>query len=636
MLAAAALAGVVFLVYAAGACPTIYVGDSGDLVTAVHVLGIAHPTGYPLYVLLGKLWSVLLPAGTVAWRMSLFSAVCAAGACGALYRLCRSLALHPIAAAFSALVVAFSPSFWAEANVQRVYGLGALFVVLTTAAAWRWQVRRDGRSLAWAWFLCGLGAANHAFMAVYALALGTHVLAVEPAILRSPRRIAVAGGAFCSGLLPYLYLPLRAAAHPPLAWGNPQTLGGLFGVVSRREFWSRAWLEGPADLPVIAANYLGSFGAELTWAGVALALAGIAAGRRRHWPVLLPGLVMAGNLAVLAVHGSRHDLFTWHRYYIPSYVMAAFLAGLGAQVLLEWLPAALRFLPLVVPAVLLALGWRTFDRSRYRIAEDFGTAVLESLPPGAHLAAADDNVLFTLMYLHLVEQRRPDVDLILQGVSGTELPPLRFDPENDPLFFTHHPNWNHPALDVVPVGLVFRVWPARRPPPPAVPTADALDGERDPRVPKDDLTRSLIGHFHYMRGVTFERGNWPRARREFALAGASAEDDDVLFYNMGLIYQRNGLIEDALAAFRRSHAINPRHLASYRRPRAADRIAELTAEERRLEAIEGDLARDPALHALTPDTAAYHRLLATLLEQRGESLAAHGLRLKALERDAGA
>ena len=52
--AAAAVALAVFFVYAAGACPTIFVGDSGELVTAVHVLGIPHPTGYPLYVLLGK------------------------------------------------------------------------------------------------------------------------------------------------------------------------------------------------------------------------------------------------------------------------------------------------------------------------------------------------------------------------------------------------------------------------------------------------------------------------------------------------------------------------------------------------------------------------------------------------------
>ena len=92
----------VFAVYALGACPTIYVGDSGELTTAVAVLGIPHPTGYPLYVLLGKLWTLLFPVGSIAWRMSLFSAACGALACGLLYRLGRRLDLHPVAAAFAA------------------------------------------------------------------------------------------------------------------------------------------------------------------------------------------------------------------------------------------------------------------------------------------------------------------------------------------------------------------------------------------------------------------------------------------------------------------------------------------------------------------------------------------------------
>src|SRR3989449_10721353 len=82
-----------FAIYALGACPTIYVGDSGELVTAVHLLGIPHPTGYPLYVLLGKLWTLLIPAGSIAWRMSLFSAACAAATCGALYALARRVPL---------------------------------------------------------------------------------------------------------------------------------------------------------------------------------------------------------------------------------------------------------------------------------------------------------------------------------------------------------------------------------------------------------------------------------------------------------------------------------------------------------------------------------------------------------------
>src|SRR6185436_16193683 len=123
--AAPTVAVAVFVVYAAGACPTIYVGDSGELVAAVHVLGIPHPTGYPLYVLLGKLWTLLLPAGSIAWRMSLFSAACAAAACGALYALARRLPVDRPAAATAALLAAFAPSFWGEANIQRVYTLEA-------------------------------------------------------------------------------------------------------------------------------------------------------------------------------------------------------------------------------------------------------------------------------------------------------------------------------------------------------------------------------------------------------------------------------------------------------------------------------------------------------------------------------
>jgi tetratricopeptide (TPR) repeat protein len=94
-------------------------------------------------------------------------------------------------------------------------------------------------------------------------------------------------------------------------------------------------------------------------------------------------------------------------------------------------------------------------------------------------------------------------------------------------------------------------------------------------VPKDYLTRNLIGNFHQMRAMTFELRDWSVARRELELAAASAPDNDVLFYNLGLIYRRNGLLEDALAAFRRSAEINPGEIASLSKPRAADRASEV-------------------------------------------------------------
>ena len=622
------LAAGAFGVYAVGACPTIYVGDSGELVAAAYLLGIPHPSGYPLYVLLGKLWTLLVPLGSVAYRMSLFSVFCAAAAVFVLHRLCRSLGLHPLAAAFAALLFAVSPSFWGEANVQRVYALNALFTALATAAAVSWHRSRKPGRFVFAFFLCGLGSSNHTFMAVYAVALLGFLLLTEPGLLSRPRSLLAGAAAFAAGLLPYLYLPLRSRADPPLDWGDPETPSRLVDVLLRRDFWPRAWIEGPADLVPIAADFLRGLGHELLWAGVAMAALGAIAGWRRRSPVLLPLLVMAANFAAVALHGSRTDLFVWHRYFIPSYLAAALLAGLGAQLVIERLPRRLRPLPLLVPALALLLHWRDFDRSRYRIAEDFSRTLLSTLPPGAHLAASDDNILFVLLYLHWVEEARADVDLILEGIGGAELPPLRFDPDKDPLFFTHHPNWRLPELQLVPVGLVFQTLRAGRPwPAPVVPKTE-LEGESDPRVPKDYLTQNLIGHFHYMLGATYETRDWPRAWREFRAAERAAPENDVLFYNLGLIYGRNGLFEEALAAFGRSHAINPRYIASRDRVRAADRMAEIRVEVERLKAIEAEIA------ARIPDSAVEHAPMADELERHGEPLAARGRRLRDLVRQA--
>lgn len=621
-------------VYAYGATPSIYVGDSGELVAAVGTLGIPHPSGYPLYILLGKLWTLLCPLGSVAYRMSLFSAAAAAATCAVVLALARRAALHTSATLLAAGLVAFGASFWSQANIQRVYTLNALFVALATALAFAWHTHRQPRHLLAAFFVCGLGATNHTFMALYGLALGLFMLACEPHLMGNPiaaaRRLAAIATSFALGLLPYAYLPIRSRMNPRLDWGNPETLGNFLDVVIRRDFWQRAWIESPADGIAVLWNFFSTLGPELTWPGVALALLGLATARRSRRPALLCVLVIAVNVAAMALHGSRSDIFIWHRYYIPSYMMLAVLAAMGWQELVPRLPPRAAWAVLVLPAALLASGFRDFDRSRYWIAEDFAEAVLEAVPPGANLIATDDNVLFVLIYLHLVEGRRPDLNLILQGVGKADLPPLRFDPETDPLYFTHHPNWDLPSLQIVPLGSVYRAWQRGRPQPPPTITRTQLAGEHDDRVPKDYLTQNLLGHFHYTLGFTYERRDWPRARAQFAAAASVAADNDVLFYNLGLVFARNGLWKNAVDDFTRSHEINPRHIASISQPRAADKLGEARRELARLAVIELEASTEIG-QAVENGTAAFHRLMAAALDKRGEALAARGHRLLAEE-----
>ena len=624
----AGVAAFPLLVYALGACRTVYVGDSGDLLTAISVLGIPHPSGYPLYVLAAKAWSLVFFFLPLPLSVSLLSAACGAAACAVLYRAARESGVDTLPAAAAAWLFAFAPSVWAEANIQRVYTLNALFVALALRLGLRWSRESRDRDLVAAAFVCGLGASNHLEMGVVGLAVGVFALISRPAILRRWKLLGTCAGVAILGLLPYVYLPLRARAHPLLDWGHPVTPRSFAAVVLREGFWGRAWIRGPDDFLPILKDYAHSLLTESAWVGAVLAVIAVASARRRGWPVGLPLLVMAANLVVLALHGSRSDLFIWHRYYIPSYLCLALLAAWGWQTLAEMASRPiLAVASLLPPLALLVIGWRPNDRSRYRIGEDYSRHLLATLPPGSQLIASDDNILFVLMYLNLGEQVRPDVHLILEGVGGSNLPPLSFNPDVDPVFLTHYPNWKIATLDAIPVGLAFRAWRAGTPVPPASSVPERLDGELDPRVPKDYLTRNLIGNFHQMRAMTFELRDWTAARRELELAAESAPDNDVLFYNLGLIYRRNGLLEDALAAFQRSVQINPREIASLSKPRAADRAAEVQAEIVQRDQLLAELSRDPALEGLPPGSLQYRTVLARRLGALGKPSWARGVLL---------
>jgi hypothetical protein len=114
--------------------------DSLEFPLVSYRLGIAHPTGYPLYTLLGKLYT-LLPWHDVAWRVNLLSAVAGALTVALVYLVARQLTARRLAAVFGAVALAASPVFWSQAVVAEVYTLTAAFVALLLWLALRWARR---------------------------------------------------------------------------------------------------------------------------------------------------------------------------------------------------------------------------------------------------------------------------------------------------------------------------------------------------------------------------------------------------------------------------------------------------------------------------------------------------------------
>src|SRR5690606_27478208 len=189
----------------------------------------------------------------------------------------------------------------------------ALALAAALLAAVAWLEQRTARRFALTVFIAALGAANHTYMGAFLIAFGVVALVVDVRAVLAPRALAFGALAAGAGLLPYAYLPIAAAFDPPLAWGDPRSVAGFLDIVLRRDFWHRAWVESPADVLTVLADWGRSLGRELGWLGVPLALAGVAGGARRRPAVaLLLVLAMLANVGTMALHGSREDLFVWH------------------------------------------------------------------------------------------------------------------------------------------------------------------------------------------------------------------------------------------------------------------------------------------------------------------------------------
>jgi len=209
-----------FILYTVTAAPSIVelYDDSLEFQLVGPTFGIAHPTGYPLYVILGGLWSrVLLPVGNWAWRMNLFSAWAAATTVSLLFLVTQRLiqnsrqraTIWPGLAA--ALAFGLSPVWWSQATIAEVYALHNLFVVAILLVAWQITMAPARASLVT--LLCllfGLGLTHH--RTIVLLVPGVAIMLWgQPSVWRPSWRWVGWSMALLGPLLLYLYIPARAA-----------------------------------------------------------------------------------------------------------------------------------------------------------------------------------------------------------------------------------------------------------------------------------------------------------------------------------------------------------------------------------------------------------------------------------------
>jgi hypothetical protein len=398
--------------------------DGGDLITAAATGGVAHPTGYPTYLALARLFQ-LVPMGDLALRTNLLSMCAALLAVACVYVLVRAALAeqhwHALAAAaIAALCLAFSPVFWSQAVVAEVYSLNALFVALLVLFT-LWNTRRAFLFIGWASRLqalvVGLAMGNHVTVALpAALWLATSGIYAPPRMrlrLLAHRLVWIVGG-----MLIYLYIPLCASAHPPVNWGNPVTWEGIWWLMSGQPYRALAFGLPRTFFFGRVAAWAALLVEQFGWIGMVLGFFGLLYGgattRALGW--ITAG--MALGYSVFAVMYNTADSFA---YLVPVYLIFATWIGFGTATLLRIVERwRFRYAPATAALLALLLLWHIpatayrVDASKDQRALEYATRVLASTPPDAIVFTSSDRDTFALWYYHYALHERRDIFVIVE------------------------------------------------------------------------------------------------------------------------------------------------------------------------------------------------------------------------------
>jgi transmembrane protein TMEM260 (protein O-mannosyltransferase) len=421
-LAALAVFAAALAIYLRTLLPGPTFGDWGEMQVIPSRFGVAHTTGYPLYVVLGKVFS-LIPIGSIAWRADFLSAVAAAGAAAVTALIAIRVRVRPLIATVAGLSLAVSGTLWSEATFAEMNGLHLLLsgLVIHRAIVWR-QERRDSDLLLGA-LLSGLCVANHALsITVVPIVMILVLVDAYRRVVGRPILIAQAALLFVTPLSLYAVIPIRALAGPPEIYGSLLTWDGFSSLVTGAQFrgdmrfgssesLANAWQAVPEIIARLQAASNAAFVAGGAIGCVLLFL-------RDRWAAVLLTLLAIVNMYAYASYVGNLD----HYLLVTSLVLAV-----GLAVLLEALMAAIEarqpersagiaVLFLLLPLSIATSNWQTHDQSANHIGEEFGPGIFAQLPPNAVLFTYWD-ALTNLSYAHCIDGRRPDIAVVAQDLN---------------------------------------------------------------------------------------------------------------------------------------------------------------------------------------------------------------------------
>ncbi|MBV9278008.1 MAG: DUF2723 domain-containing protein [Candidatus Eremiobacteraeota bacterium] len=347
--------------------------DVGEMQTVPYILGIAHPTGFPAFVLAGWIFTHLFAIGSVAWRVTLLCACAMALTAWLIYRIVVDETRDAAVALIAALSFAFTGLAWVRGTRAEVHAMALTFVALTLWCVLRWSATLDrrwlyGSAAAWA---CGI--ATHPIAALAGIGLLIVLVSRWESIATVQLLKALALGIIIVGAF-YAYLPIRSAQvtaqgrDPTLALGvapgrpfwdydHPANRSGFVALVSGSEFPVGAGIAAiflPETYVHHGLRYMRTIVDNFTFAGLGLIVAG-AIFFIRSQRLRAIGFIIAGMTAVPFALGYPPEADV-ERYFLISFVASAVLIGIALkEPIVRW--PRFRVAVLAAGALLVAAQW---------------------------------------------------------------------------------------------------------------------------------------------------------------------------------------------------------------------------------------------------------------------------------------
>jgi hypothetical protein len=431
-----------FVVYLSTMCRTVSFIDAGELASVACILGIAHPTGYPLFSILAHcfLW-IPIPSEEIL-RLNIFSAVITALGVGVFYqtliaasRLSQAMRWEagekrreegielPVAASVSALIFGFSTTVWSQSVAIEVYGLHIVLILLTLLAfleGLRMDTNGSGhipRQMVAASFLLGLSFANHMTTILIVLALLFLFLKQYGLNRQTVFRSAKLFPFFALGVSAYLYLPIRARLQPPMNWGFTAEPERLLWHVSGKQY--RSWMFSSFDSAEKQLKYFfDHFHLEFNWVIIALLLFGLWQCFKLSRPIFW--FLVVGFVSCL-FYSVNYDIHDIDSYFLLAYIVSGICVFFGVHAIVDAARRTVRGVTfstiaaalLILPLSQVYLNRSEVDESDNSLVADYTHNILSAVEPNAVILTYQwDYFVAPSQYYQLVRKERPDVVVI--------------------------------------------------------------------------------------------------------------------------------------------------------------------------------------------------------------------------------